>query len=357
MPAPFYWHDGLTQAAQAEWADGFLRIACGLPFVKGLNWVHLGSDNQDNANALLSALVGVSLFRADGSPKLSYFTVQNFFNTMLLGQSNDHAPVRTSRTPVGDLEMVGGTAVEFSVAAQDSDGNSLTYTWSVDGAVVPDQFGPSFYRMPRSASGSHVVSVLVSDGLHTIRTSWRIRTVPGKKPSVLFDETHAERNTISPARALEINPQHPEWVSYGELAAYLAPSYQVSSLTTGPITSDALGGIDVLVLAAPDGALNADESLTVQRFVDSGGSVIFLGDAYLNSSNNSLLAPWGIQFDPLMILSPSASLGCPGCFPLKSLADHVALGNAQAFVVGNAGSLAISGQAIALGFTGLWRVE
>lgn len=40
-PASFYWHDGLTEGAQAEWADGFLRVAYGLSFVKEFWWNHL----------------------------------------------------------------------------------------------------------------------------------------------------------------------------------------------------------------------------------------------------------------------------------------------------------------------------
>jgi uncharacterized protein (TIGR03437 family) len=224
--------------------------------------------------------------------------------------------------------------------------------------VVPDSFGPSYYwLLPRGASGAHVVSLLVSDGFRSTQSIWHLNVVPGKKPTILFDDTHSERNTINPERALKMNPQHPEWVSFGEFATYLAPSYQVSSLTSGPITSAALGGVDVFVLAAPDAALSADENLAVKRFVDSGGSLVYMGDAWLNSPNNSLLATWGIQFDPAIILSPSASVGCPGCFPLKTFTYHHALGNNPAYAVGNAGSFAISGQAMSLGRTGAaeWR--
>lgn len=71
-PARFYWHSGLTQEAQVEWADGTLRIAYALPFVDGYYWVHLDPDDYDYGQEFLSCLVGSGLFRADGAAKRSY---------------------------------------------------------------------------------------------------------------------------------------------------------------------------------------------------------------------------------------------------------------------------------------------
>jgi hypothetical protein len=77
-PAQFYWHSGLTQEAQAEWADGTLRIAYALPFVTGYYWVHLDTDDYDYGQDFLSSLVGTGIFRSDGEGKRSYGVFQNF---------------------------------------------------------------------------------------------------------------------------------------------------------------------------------------------------------------------------------------------------------------------------------------
>jgi hypothetical protein len=77
-PAQFYWHGGLTEDAQAEWADGTLRIAYGLPFVAGYYWVHLDPDDDDYGQNFLSSLVGSGLFRSGGAAKRSYGLFQSF---------------------------------------------------------------------------------------------------------------------------------------------------------------------------------------------------------------------------------------------------------------------------------------
>ena len=69
IPAQFYWHDGLTQQSQHDWADGTLRILYAMPYVKGYYWVHLDPDNHDYGSDYLSGLIGTGLVRADGTVK------------------------------------------------------------------------------------------------------------------------------------------------------------------------------------------------------------------------------------------------------------------------------------------------
>ncbi len=71
----FFWRDGLTRKAQAEWADGTLRLAYGLAYVKGLYWVHLDPDDSDRGSPFLSTLVGTGLYRSNGTerPALAAF--------------------------------------------------------------------------------------------------------------------------------------------------------------------------------------------------------------------------------------------------------------------------------------------
>ncbi|MCG2776340.1 MAG: endo-1,4-beta-xylanase [Desulfobacterales bacterium] len=49
-PAPdVYWHEGMTQSVQAEWATSVSRIAMGLPYVLGLQMMHNQPDNYAEA--------------------------------------------------------------------------------------------------------------------------------------------------------------------------------------------------------------------------------------------------------------------------------------------------------------------
>jgi uncharacterized protein (TIGR03437 family) len=165
---------------------------------------------------------------------------------------------------------------------------------------------------------------------------------------VLFDETHAERNTIRPDAAKLLNSAHPEWVLFGILAQELDAQYRVTSLTSGSLTGQTLGAVDVLVLAAPNTSLSVTESQAIANFVQAGGALIFLGDADLNTTINTLLGQWGIQFDRTLIKSRPAGAGS---FDLSSFSNHPAVAPDGAFKTNFGGSLVVSQGAVALGFT------
>jgi len=66
IDANFYWHGGLNQQAQYEWADGTLRSLYALPFVKGYYWVHLDADDNDYGSNYLSSLIGTGFTKTNG---------------------------------------------------------------------------------------------------------------------------------------------------------------------------------------------------------------------------------------------------------------------------------------------------
>lgn len=74
----YYWHDGLSQQAQYEWADATLRALYALPFVRGYYWVHLDPDNYDYGSDYLSTLVGTALVTANGVTKKVQSAFKNF---------------------------------------------------------------------------------------------------------------------------------------------------------------------------------------------------------------------------------------------------------------------------------------
>lgn len=82
VAAPFYWHDGLTQQAQYEWADGTLRTLYAMPFVKGYYWVHLDPDDNDYGSDYLSTLIGTGLVKPDGTVKKVQKAFKDFTSQM-----------------------------------------------------------------------------------------------------------------------------------------------------------------------------------------------------------------------------------------------------------------------------------
>jgi len=69
IAAQSHWHEGFTQQAQYEWADGTLRALYALPFMKGYYWVHLDPDDSNPAEGFMGSLTGTGIVRADGAPK------------------------------------------------------------------------------------------------------------------------------------------------------------------------------------------------------------------------------------------------------------------------------------------------
>ena len=120
--------------------------------------------------------------------------------------------------------------------------------------------------------------------------------------------------------------------------------------TAGSLTPQVLSGADVLVLAAPDTPLTATEAQAVSNFVQAGGGLIFLGDDGLNISINTLIGPWGIQFNATGIESPQ-NPSCAGCFYLSSFANHPAAGLNPSFYTNYGGSLTIAQGDVTLGQT------
>ena len=65
-------------------------------------------------------------------------------------------------------------AVNLSVAAEDSDGDALTYSWFVDGAVRAGATSNAF-SFTATAPGNHTVRVDVYDGFTTGSATWEVR--------------------------------------------------------------------------------------------------------------------------------------------------------------------------------------
>lgn len=100
----------------------------------------------------------------------------------------DRPPRITSRTPTADPSMEEGGTVDFSLAATDDDGDTLTVRWTVNGVLTRVEQGTasafSFHANETSA-GIYSVSVLVSDGTLTDRAEWLLTVAPVNSPPVI----------------------------------------------------------------------------------------------------------------------------------------------------------------------------
>jgi len=76
----------------------------------------------------------------------------------------NRAPVIGSTAPAGSPKLTAGTSMTFSVTATDPEGDTLAYTWTVDGSGQ-SATGSTFRYSPLEAQvGAHSVQVKVSDG-------------------------------------------------------------------------------------------------------------------------------------------------------------------------------------------------
>ncbi len=118
---------------------------------------------------------------------------------------------------------------------------------------------------------------------------------------VLFDEAHSEAWTIRPELARTMQPAHPGDASYARAAELLGSrDFSVAANTDGPLTADALAGVDVLVIAHPsdpkwerttgsgEPLLSAQELDAIDSYVRAGGGLIVLGETEQDKYGNNL---------------------------------------------------------------------
>jgi hypothetical protein len=83
IPAKVYWHEGMTQKAQTEWDTGVFKIAMGLPYVLGVQMVHMDPDNPPEWGLKLYAgtMIGTDFLTQDNKPKQVYYAMKQLFDS------------------------------------------------------------------------------------------------------------------------------------------------------------------------------------------------------------------------------------------------------------------------------------
>lgn len=107
----------------------------------------------------------------------SFGPASNVVAVNVTGTPSNPAPVITAITASPDVASVGSTVL-FAATASDTDGDTLTYTWYVNGSSVA---GPTAdlnqYTWNASSTGSYTVKVSVTDGTTTVtaQTSYTVQ--------------------------------------------------------------------------------------------------------------------------------------------------------------------------------------
>src|SRR3954464_11462123 len=123
-----------------------------------------------------------------------------------------------------------------------------------------------------------------------------------KAARILFDESHSQAWTIRPEVARAMQPSHPEDSSYARAADALTDrGFAVAAHAEGPLSTEALAGADVLVIAHPSDpkwertvpsgppALHDAELDAVEAFVRGGGGLVLLGEEEQDKYGNNLV--------------------------------------------------------------------
>jgi len=167
---------------------------------------------------------------------------------------------------------------------------------------------------------------------------------------VLFDEAHEERNTLSWERAQQIEPDHPEWVYFGQLSSTLASEFTLERNPDAPLTPQLLQDYDALILAAPQAEFTSGEIAAIRQFVNTGGGLIVLGECGLDHPANALLPDYEISFDIHCIFGPIPDLN--GDVQVTLFADHPAVAGVSSFRMNWGQSLLFGSGATYLAWTG-----
>lgn len=258
-------------------------------------------------------------------PKLEAYSI-------VILQQNYTAPQILLRTPPCDTTIIAGDSLYFSIQAQDFDQNHLFYQWYSNGNLDSLATDSTYlYRTTRTSSGVDTISVKVSDGKNHVSTKWIVTIRPYYFPKILFDESHGQPNSTLWSRAVQINPEHPEWNSYRGMVEKLEKDYIVLSDTTGPLTLDKLKNIDVLVFSASYDDVIPEERNAILQFADEGGKTLFLGhcgwwcaNVVSNGNLYKLLQDFGFKTNLYPIRSLVDTLWSSDVFYLHLIGSHPA---------------------------------
>ena len=147
IPATIYWHEGMTQEVQAEWDTGVFRIAMGLPYVLGVQMVHIVPDNPPEWGPRLygGTLVGTDFLTQDNKQKQVYYAMKDLFDSWTASENavTDSNGNLTIRGYSGDYDLKittkNGDILQTKTHVSEQQNNNINLTvagGSISGYVV-----------------------------------------------------------------------------------------------------------------------------------------------------------------------------------------------------------------------------
>jgi hypothetical protein len=119
------------------------------------------------------------------------------------------------------------------------------------------------------------------------------------KPRILFDESHGQGGTIDMNRALQLEPNHPEYVLHS-----FGPEASADRFVASGLTSDALADYDILAVYCPAMPFSQSELDAVRMFVNNGGGLLLIGNATSPCDFGGLEDNYGFKFIPQVVGAP-----------------------------------------------------
>lgn len=99
--------------------------------------------------------------------------------SLVVNENSNHRPVVESVSPTTNVNVKAGSLATFAVAANDPEGEPLTYVWYLDGEAVECSEAQFTFAPTVNDAGSHVLRCVVSDGFWTndVWRTWSFRVV------------------------------------------------------------------------------------------------------------------------------------------------------------------------------------
>jgi len=193
----------------------------------GIKWIKIYQDgvllDEKNCNSLTTCTFSKTIIETMAITHTYYAVTEDLgshqaisstFSVVFAGQNQD--PVITAYTPSSPITINENTQQIFTVDAYDPNNDPLTYTWRYDGVTVSTNAGSYTRNFDYFSSGSHVLSVTITDGYGGVAVrTWNINVA-----NVLIPTTCT----------LDFNPLSPQ--TYGTL---VTASCSCTS-AIGPIT-------------------------------------------------------------------------------------------------------------------------
>jgi len=182
------------------------------------------------------------------------------------------APVLTTVTPTGDVGMNEGTTKDFQVTATDPDGDSLTYTWTLDGKDTGIKTNNYTYAPDFTTAGIHKVKITVSDLLLTATKEWKV-TVKNVNRAPVVNITSPVANPVTKYKQgkMTFTADTTDPDSDKLTITWYVDGNPVPSSNANSVVYNMKSGTHVVKVTASDGTTSTSQEVTVSA-AKTGGS-------------------------------------------------------------------------------------